>query len=465
MTPNVPLIAWAPDADPTQPGVMVDVENLLPTERGYVPEKTATDIDVWTAPGRVHGAMTIYPYGSAMTLVGQASAIYRNFASFENVSRLSTYNTLGAFDFWSFAQFGDDITIASNDLNTMQSVSSIGSLGAKFADIAGAPAARHVVTQQNFVMAANFRSTTTPSWPYADGWWCSALANHASWTPDVATQAARGRLTQTPGGIEALVPFQNYVLAFKKRSMLRGTYVGQTAAGVIWRWDVISTGVGIVSPHAWCEAEGILYWLADDGFYAFAGGSIRRVPSPWFWFKAAALTGAVGGSLAQMKWDNQRRVVRVFYGNPNDASLPLSAGLTFHPETGRWGRFAASVDWAARLEQDSFIGASPRRHQTLTGAVLASSLTTGDIGDDDEMGVAMRARLRLLGTSGPTSTMTHYYRNTLDAALATGATATRTDGKYDISQAARWHRLKFAQTGADYEAMGFSVDFPKVGRR
>ena len=38
MTPNQPLIQWAPDADPTQPGVIVDAEQLLPTQRGYAPD-------------------------------------------------------------------------------------------------------------------------------------------------------------------------------------------------------------------------------------------------------------------------------------------------------------------------------------------------------------------------------------------------------------------------------------------
>ena len=114
-----------------------------------------------------------------------------------------------------------------------------------------------------------------------DGWWCSALEDYTDWTPDVATQCTQGRLLQTPGGIIRLIAFGNYIIAFKNNSMLRGTYIG---APLVWRWDVISTSVGLVGHDAVCDAEGVLYWLAEDGFSRFAGGAPQKIASaPWRW--------------------------------------------------------------------------------------------------------------------------------------------------------------------------------------
>lgn len=85
------------------------------------------------------------------------------------------------------------------------------------------------------------------------------------------------------------------------------------------------------------------------------------------------------------------------------------------------------------------------------------------MGDDDQVFDLSRSRVRYF-IEPEASTATHSTRMNLGESLTVVATSDRVDGKYDLSNAARWHRVKFTQTG-HYEVNGFSVDMPKAGKR
>ncbi len=476
MTPNVPLLSWTPDADPTIPGVMVDVENMLPTTRGYAPDYELTDSGyaVGTLASRCYGANFVqFALATPVTFVGTDSAVFVTWGgTLTDLSRATPYTTINyPYEGWRFAAFGD-VALCVSLLNQLQETSNPHG-GTDFANVSGAPSAGTMCVQSNFVMLGRFGGG---SWPYGDGWWCSAQEDHTDWTPDVATQCVQGRLLQTPGSIVRLVAFGNYVIAFKQGSMLRGTYIG---APQVWRWDVISTSVGLFGHDAVCDAEGVLYWLAEDGFYRFAGGAPQRIASaPWRWFQAS-LYDALNLSNVQCHWDPARRAVRWYY--MNDATATLNAGLAYHPETDRWGRFTKTIEWATNsyYEYCGLDVAGETSNRVLNAAVVVdsshalqcyagddianSSFTTGDIGDDEAVTGNFSARVRFVQAPA-SSSATHYHRMVLSDALTTGTTTTRSDGKYDLAAASRWHRLKFSQTGM-CEPIGFSVDVKPAGRR
>ena len=475
MTPNVPLLSWTPDADPTIPGVVVDVENMLPTTRGYAPDYELTDtvFSVGTLPSTCRGANYVrFASRTSLAFLGTETAVYAAVGgTLVDLSRATAYtavnyNYLG----WRFAAFGDVALCVSLQNQLQASSDPHGSVD--FANVSGAPAGGTMVVQSNFVMLGGFFGG---SWPYGDGWWCSALEDYTDWTPDVATQCTQGRLLQTPGGIIRLIAFGNYIIAFKNNSMLRGTYIG---APLVWRWDVISTSVGLVGHDAVCDAEGVLYWLAEDGFYRFAGGAPQKIASaPWRWFQATVYDTLVL-SETQSHWDPARRVVRWYYRGT--LSGTIDSGLAYHPETDRWGRFTKTIEWAINsyYEYCGLSTAGETYNRVLNAAVVVdsdhalqcyattvadSSFTTGDIGDDDAVTGNFKARVRYV-QAPTTSSATHYHRMVLSDALTTGTTTTRSDGKYDVSHAARWHRLKFEQTGMA-EPIGFSTDIKPAGRR
>ncbi len=472
-----------PDADPTTPGVIAEASNFIPTDRGYAPDfsmATSQRFPV-TLPARVFSAdSTFLDNGSPLCLFGTATNLYvADGATLTLRSRAAPYATINAGTEWRFATFmtaSGTFVMASNALNDMQVTSNASTTN--FADLAGAPRANTICVQRNFVIGAQF---FTGAWPYQDGWWCCGQENHTTWTPDIATQAARGRLTVTPGAIIRLVAFQDSVIAFKFASMYRGFYSGPTDN--TWSFPLLSKSIGLISHDAVAEADGVLYWMGTAGFYRYAGAQIERISgSPW----ATAKTLIRGLNTVRCVWDPVRRVVRWYVGSPalEDGK---TYGFTYHVDTGRWGTFLDNSNCAFSIPIDrvptidgydqfvidpiewttfspvGVIDSTTNALMTYSGPPAASSFTTGDIGDDDAVTGMMRARVRFL-SAPTTATITHYHRMQLGDALTTGETATRTDGKYDISHASRWHRLKFLQTG-NYEVSGFRVLPARAGNR
>jgi hypothetical protein len=490
VTPNQPLIQWAPDADPTQPGIIVDAEQMIPTQRGYAPDFVlmASTSYPHTLAAAPTGAARVFTnssiYGST-ALIGTATSIYAvTPAALVDITRATPgYATVNnrALNGWRFDAF-DDVVLAVSLNNVLQETAGAES-GVLFTDVAGAPSANCIAVQSQFVMLANFPSTG--SFPYSDGYWCSAVADHTDWVLDPATFCEQDRLLETPGPILRLIAYQNEILAFKPTSILRGRFSGQPSKP--WVWSVVTDTVGIVGHDAICEADdGVLYWLARDGFYSFNGGAVQRIrTAPWEWFQNQIPTQA-NLYTTSCGWDSVRRCVRWLYTRnflSEVSTESIYGGIAYHPDTGRWGPFETvaqafvtlpyddvpsvrSNAVVRRLNVPAVINAFNRQIETWRGQSATSSLTTGDVGDDDANFVITKARMRNMvhGRTAATISAQHFYRQNLDESLATGDTVFKSDGKFDFSQSARWHRLKFACIGM-LEIFGFRVKVPKTGDR
>jgi hypothetical protein len=210
----------------------------------------------------------------------------------------------------------------------------------------------------------------------------------------------------------------------------------------------------------------------------YDGASVNRIGSaPWnyinekcgpFFFNPAIYA----------RWDKVRRCVR-FYLSNSDNGQPF--GLAYHIDTDKWGAFStnAACAFEIRFEFVNAPGSPTPNFYYLPLAVIdktdrkikvvgggepgVSSFTTGDIGDDDSVTSMMRGRVRFLSAPA-TATMTHTHRMDLGDTLTPGSTVPRVSGKYDVSHAARWHRMKFSHTGK-YEVTGFSVGPQAAGKR
>lgn len=476
MTPNLPLIAWAPDADPTSPGMIAAVSNMLPTARGYAPDYAMGDSLDSTAsttlPEAALSAALLKPgTSSSILMLSTDSHLYGVFGlRFDltpSVPPLAATATVP----WRFDSFGTSV-FAVQYQNALHSTANPYG-GTIFSPVSGAPSARTICVQSGFVMLGD--TSISGGWPYSDGWWCSALQNPTNWTPDLATQCARGRLTQTPGGIVRMVAYQNDIIAFKGTSILRGTYVGQASG--IWQWVVLSTEIGLASHNSVVETGGVLYFLANDGFYRFNGGSIERIRSaPWEWYIGDR--SAAYANLTSAVYDPVRRVVRWHYGQ--SPTFLLNACLVYHPDSDRWGHTTSNCAVPVNIPSETLpsikssssktmlfpagiVDATTRRVRVYSGTPETSLLETGDVGDDDAVSTLTKVRARFLSEPA-TATATHYHRQALSDILTTGGTANRVDGKYDVSHSARWHRIRFNNTGM-YEILGFSVNAAASGKR
>ncbi len=475
MSPNIPLLSWSPDADSTLPGVITSAHNVLPTTRGYAPEMQLVNSpsNAITLPSRCLGGATVrLGLNSPVLVLATDTGIYSYFGSQYNISRAAPYVAASPAFAWRFDSFGE-VMLAVQSSNVLQQ--SVGpAAGVAMTDVSGAPAANTMAVQSGFVMLGG---TTTGGWNYPDGWWCSGLQRYDLWTPDIATQSAQGRLTQTPGAITRMISYRDNILAFKADSLLRGAYIGTPQ---IWGWSVVSTDIGMAGHDAVTQAEGILYWLGADGFYRHNGGSIERIKSaPWNFFREA-IGADTNFTFVQCVWDAVRRVVRWYYPGRNAVGGTLTECVSYHVESDRWGYSQLAADWVCtgpreyvpvppsmlpRFTNDLPLVVDSTNHaaQAYIGLPGASDISTGDFGDDDAVSMVRRARARWLQAPA-VSTAAHYHRMNLSDALVLGTEEPLLDGKYDFSHSARWHRVTFNSSGM-YEMNGFSVDVSPAGKR
>jgi hypothetical protein len=99
--------------------------------------------------------------------------------------------------------------------------------------------------------------------------------------------------------------------------------------------------------------------------------------------------------------------------------------------------------------------------QSLNGPSSTSSITTGDMGEEEKFTLITRVRPIFL-TKPTSSTLTNYYKNNIGDDLTTGGTSNFSNGKYDRMRSARWHRFRFDFVG-NWEMADFSVPAVQEG--
>lgn len=465
-----PLTGFAPDVEAPTPGVITDCVNFIPYMTGM---EAAPSL---STPGGVPALATDCRGGAVVTLLDNTRRVFAGAATklyeltggaWVDKGRVSAY-TGGADTRWSFAQYGNT-TIAANRTDTIQR-----STGGVFADIPTAPKAEIVFTVGAFVMALN----TNDGAEKPNGWHCCAAFDDTSWAPSIATQASRGQLVASPGSLVTGLRLGDYAVAYKARSIYLGQYVGSP---IVWDWILIPGGeAGCVGKESLCDINGAHFFVGPDNFWIFDGTRPKPVGDDqlrqWFYDNASPLY------LYKTKcvFDRQNNRVYIFF--PSTNSTVCDWTLVYHVKSGQWGRSnltvqavlnyvssgvtfdtfnsaGATFDTLADISFDSqywlaggtaiSVFNTSNQLQSLTGTPGISSFTTGDAGDDETVTLLKRIKLRYAAGRNPaTATATVYRKQNSGAMLTTGVTGTFSDGKFDVIQAARWHRAKFTFTGS-----------------
>jgi hypothetical protein len=480
----IPIVGFAPDADPATPGLLADCTNLVPYLNGMRGGPSAqTPGDAPPLPAECIGAAVMYRLDNTRRIfAGTEDKIYELAGgAWADVSRAGDY-TGGTSTSWSFAQFGNT-TLMANRADVIQR-----STGADFDDIASAPRAEVIFSVGAFIMALN----TNDGDERPDGWHCCAAFDDTDWTPSISTQATKGRLVATPGPITAGARLGEYAIAYKNRSIYLAQYVG---APEVWNWTQISGGdAGCVGKNALCDIGGVHFFVGDDNFWLFDGtrpqpigdGSVRlwwlENSNPVMRFKTIAT------------FDRQNYLVWVFYASGDSDSLDHA--LVYHIKSGKWGRanrrvqasldyvapgatidgltdYSATIDGLPDVAFDSQFWLSGGRSlaifndsnqlQSLTGASSSSSFETGDAGDDDT--VILLQQLRLRYEQAPvTATAQNLWRMNSGLPYTLGGSNISNDGKFDLMRSARWHRARVSFAG-DVKVTHIKATYKPVGSR
>jgi hypothetical protein len=478
----VQLLGYAPDADPTVLGVLTNAAGVVPSMKGLKAAPGTAAVDLATLSATCQGAAVLTKLdGTTRFIAGTGTTLEEAGAStWTDVSRSIAYTT-AATQRWRFAQFGN-VSLAANGADTMQASVTSGD----FSCISGAPVAAIVETVGQFVFGFN---TTTS----AQGWQCAGIGAHTSWTPAIATQAASGTLTATPGSITAARRFGNHIVAFKKESMYLGVYVGPPT---IWNFDQIPGSAGAMSQESVVSIgtpeNPKLIFMGPDDFYLYDGA--KPIPLGTNRVRLAVFNALLQSRYYACAAMHDRINSLVYFYYPVADSVRPDKCVVYNYRTDKWGvddrQIEVPVEWISpgitydslgneyatyadlpSLAYDSaFLNSSlpvpaifdtSHTVKTLTGASTSSSLTTGDYGDDDKVTTFRRVRPRFL-TKPTSATWTHQYRMSPGDTLTSDTAVSLSNGTFDFVRSARWHRGTMALVG-DWEMSGFAPDVVEDG--
>lgn len=474
----VQLLGYAPDADPTIPGVLTNAAAVVPSLKGMKGAPQPVNTPLATLAATCQGAAVVYKTDLTTRLfAGAPTKIYEAAVStWSDVSRSAVYTTASTGR-WRFAQTGN-VSLAVNGADTMQASVSTGA----YSDVGGAPVAAIVETVGAFVFALNLSSA-------ANGWQVSAINTYNNWTLSGNVQGVSGTLTSTPGPILAGRKFGNAMVAYKKSSMYLGVYVGPPT---VWDFALIPGNAGALSQEVVVNIgtpENPKHiFMGEDNFFLYDGS--KPVP-----IGTNRINQTVFGNLANNRYyacqalHDKKNSLVYFYYPVADSAFPDHC-VVYNYRTDKWGvddrTIQATVEYvAAGLTYGSlgglytlysglpaspygsaFLGSSAAfpsifnstaTLQTLTGPCVTSSITTGDFGDDVKVTTVNRIRPRFL-TAPTSATWTHGYRMNPGDSLSTDtAAALSSMNTFDLMREARWHRGTM-QVSGDWEAGVISVE-------
>jgi hypothetical protein len=271
----IPLGEWLPDLPVlNNPGLTV-CTNVFPGPGGaYTPVPGLTAAGSQSAIGAINnGFYARDAANNTYTYAGDSSALYVQVGQTFNVAtRLSVSNSavvaynVDAADCWEFVSWGQTV-IAVDGLNDVPQQISLGA--AHFANLTGAPKARHIAVIKDFVVLGNVSDSAANVQRVR---W-SGINNSAAWSVDATTLADFQDLPGNGGWVQKIISGeQGYV--FQERAIWRMTFVGSP---LIFQFDKIHDGIGAYAAQGVANYENYVFFLASDGFKVFDGSNVTPI--------------------------------------------------------------------------------------------------------------------------------------------------------------------------------------------
>lgn len=486
----IPFLGYAPDLDPTIPGVMTNCSAIVPSAKGFKGAPTPVSVGLPALAAACMGAAVVRKLDDTTRFFAGTTANLYEAASATWTPRSGATYGLSSAHRWRFAQFGD-VSLAAARSEILQSLTS----ATTFANATStAPKGAIVETVNNFVFLFDVHDQggIYDSAERSDGWWCAAKGGHTSWTPSVTTEAATGELRSTPGKITAGRKFGQQIVAYKQRSMYLGTYMG---AGPIWDWQLLPGEAGALSQEVVVNVgtpdDPKHVFMGIDNFYLFSGGRAVPIGNVMPQGFMSPVKDTVFGELNVQYYyactalhDTKNALVYFYY--PVNSAITPDKCVVYNYRTNRWGRDDRTIEQAvefissgvtydslgdsyatyedfpnqpydiAFVTQGAAVPAifdTTHTVKTLNGTTGNSSITTGDYGDPQQYTDLVRVIPQFL-TAPSSANLVNFYRDNLSDSLTTDQTTSLSGGRFDFLRSARWHRGRFDMVG-NHEITGF----------
>lgn len=486
----VRFLGYAPDAERTTQGVMLECSNMVPSLRGMkaCPSNVASTYPA-SSEAATGAALLVKLDASVRFFIGGATKLQEGISgAWTDRSRGAGY-TAGD-NRWRFAQFGND-SLAANKTCVLQR-----STGAAFADLT-APKSDLAEIVSGFVALANCDDTgsglATGFGDQPDRVWFSGYNDDTTWTPALSTQCVSMRLVDAPGPIRALRRLGGNLIAYKDKAIFIGTYVGPSAP--VWQWNLIPGEVGCSSQECVVNIGTAHLFIGETDIYSFDGSRPTPLGAPvreWFFsslnrsyqYKIAALHDRVNG------------LVYWWFPSTASASGVLDMAIVYAYRSQRWGVVSRSVEMpievvngaitydglgslfstyadlpAIAYDSPFWIASTPipavistdHRPYTLTGAAGSWNFATQYFGDEQTLSLVSRVNVRWLTKPASASLTPRYGADEAGALTAgTAASMSAATGRFDFLRSARWHQFAVAGSG-DAELVGIEPQIQADG--
>lgn len=280
----LPVAEYAPDLPDLAGKGSANIRNVYPrTPLSYGPIGGPAPYSS-ALPARCQGASAYIDSGGNVYLfAGDATDLFEittGSTGWANVAKAAGAYGIGADAQWQFTYFNGDV-IATDFVDPPQSFT-LGS-SAAFADLPGSPPkGRYVATVKNaFVIFANTNDPADGDMPQRV-WWSAAGNAKADGWPTLGSaiaaqlQAGATDLLGAGGWVQGLAPdLANADAAvFQEYAVKRMIYAGPP---VVFDFLPAENVRGTPAPYSIVCANGIAFYLGQDGFYAFDGVTAQPI--------------------------------------------------------------------------------------------------------------------------------------------------------------------------------------------
>lgn len=260
----IPFGEYAPDLPALGNTGATVAKNVTPQVKGY---KQLNSLSSFSSAltNYCRGAFTaVDSDGTIRSFSADETKLYRLVSStFTDSSKVGGYST-ASDSYWEFAQFGSNV-IASNFDNAPQSMAIDGT---QFADLSGTPPMfRHVGVVRDFLVVGNTFDAVDGNVPFRIRW--PGIGTSTSWTVSPTTQADYQDLQGNGGWVQSIVGGREIGHIFQERAIWQMRYVGSP---VVFDIAQIEDARGAFAPRSPICVGGLIFYLADDGFYMLANG-------------------------------------------------------------------------------------------------------------------------------------------------------------------------------------------------
>lgn len=489
---------YAPDLPPNNSrGASSNVVNLFPrTKESWGPVGTLSPYSSNGLASQCLGAMTAIDTGADNFLFcGDATSLYElapGSSAFANVSKVAGYS-LAVSEKWNFTQYGNRVIGAAQGQNLQSFVLGSSTL---FADLAAAaPQARYIATIKDFVMVGNTFDGTNGAQPQRVQW--CAIDDPTTWPTQGSTTEA-----QLLAGSQIIPGDQGWIqgvvgnlgtadgAVFFERGISRIVFQGSPT---VFAFQPAEGVRGTPAPKSIAQLGALVYYLGEDGFYAFDGSTstpigVDRVDKTfWATVNTSYLYNVVGAV------DPINRLVMWLYPSNSASDGTPDSLLVYNWTLDKWGFAQISADYIFRAVTQGYsldsldgyasgaynldtlpfsldsrvwtggqvlMGAFNPAHKLnyFTGSPANATADTVEI----EPGGAMGKRTFISTTrpmiDGGAPTVQMGYRNRLmDAPAFTPASALNTNGECPVRVDARYVRARVQTSGSFVHLQGIEI--------